>query len=160
MSTVTFFPLFTRRAAVMAAGVLLTGGLAQAQPAPMSASGADTSVALREAVDRNPDPGIVEIDLEARVAEVEVEAGLKVKAWTYDGGLPGPLIRTKVGDRLIVHFKNQSAGGHHHPLARRARADRDGRRPRHLTTRDEDRATCSPTTSWCAMPDSSGITRT
>ncbi len=27
-------------------------------------------------------------------------------AWTYDGGLPGPIIRTKVGDRLIVHFTN------------------------------------------------------
>jgi FtsP/CotA-like multicopper oxidase with cupredoxin domain len=30
-----------------------------------------------------------------------------VSAWTYDGGLPGPLIRVKVGDRLIVHFSNQ-----------------------------------------------------
>ena len=66
-------------------------------------------MALREAVDRNPDPAIVEIDLAARLAEVEVEPGLKVKAWTYDGGLPGPLIRTKVGDRLIVHFKNELA---------------------------------------------------
>jgi FtsP/CotA-like multicopper oxidase with cupredoxin domain len=107
MSIITFVPLFTRRAAVVAAGLLLTAGLAQAQSGPASASGAVTSVALREAVDRNPDPTIVEIDLEARVAEVEVEAGLKVKAWTYDGGLPGPLIRTKVGDRLIVHFRNQ-----------------------------------------------------
>jgi FtsP/CotA-like multicopper oxidase with cupredoxin domain len=29
-----------------------------------------------------------------------------VEAWTYDGGLPGPLIRLRVGDRLIVHFSN------------------------------------------------------
>ncbi len=31
----------------------------------------------------------------------------RVRAWTYNGGLPGPLIRTKVGDRLIVHFMNE-----------------------------------------------------
>ena len=33
--------------------------------------------------------------------------GQKVEAWTYDGGLPGPLIRVRVGDRLIVHFTNK-----------------------------------------------------
>jgi FtsP/CotA-like multicopper oxidase with cupredoxin domain len=29
-----------------------------------------------------------------------------VRAWTYDGGIPGPLIRARVGDRVIVHFTN------------------------------------------------------
>ena len=38
------------------------------------------------------------------VAEVEVAPNTRVKAWTYDGLLPGPFIRAKVGDRLIVHF--------------------------------------------------------
>ena len=28
-------------------------------------------------------------------------------AWTYNGGIPGPLIKTRVGDRLIVHFRNE-----------------------------------------------------
>jgi FtsP/CotA-like multicopper oxidase with cupredoxin domain len=109
MTTVTFSLLFARRVGLTAAGLLMTTGLAQAQAIPTPAPGAPPPVSLREAVDRNPDPAIVEIDLEARLAEVEVEAGLKVKAWTYDGGLPGPLIRTKVGDRLIVHFRNQLA---------------------------------------------------
>ena len=62
---------------------------------------------LPEPADRNPDPRVVEIDLTARVAEVEVAPNTRVKAWTYDGLLPGPLIRAKVGDRLIVHFTNQ-----------------------------------------------------
>jgi FtsP/CotA-like multicopper oxidase with cupredoxin domain len=44
------------------------------------------------------------IDLTARVAEVEVATA--VQAWTYDGSITGPLIRTHVGDRLIVHFTN------------------------------------------------------
>src|SRR4029078_6393076 len=46
-------------------------------------------------------------DLVAKLAEVEVSPGLKAKAWTYDGGLPGPLIRAKVGNRVIVHFTNE-----------------------------------------------------
>src|SRR5262249_4894259 len=49
---------------------------------------------------------VVEINLDARVAKVEIAPGQIVEAYTYDGGLPGPLIRVKVGDRLIVHFSN------------------------------------------------------
>lgn len=66
----------------------------------------DVGVKPVEAVDRNPHPRIVEIDLDARVARVEIAPGRTVEAWTYDGGLPGPLIRVRVGDRLIVHFLN------------------------------------------------------
>jgi FtsP/CotA-like multicopper oxidase with cupredoxin domain len=66
----------------------------------------DASLRLPEAPDLNPDPRIVEIDLEAKLADVEIEPGRTVRAWTYNGGLPGPLIRVRVGDRLIVHFTN------------------------------------------------------
>jgi len=69
-------------------------------------AGWDKDVRLAEAVDRNPDPRIVEIDLDARIAPVEIAPGIRVDAWTYSGGLPGPLIRVRVGDRLIVHFVN------------------------------------------------------
>jgi FtsP/CotA-like multicopper oxidase with cupredoxin domain len=87
--------------------LLWPGASAVAQPGTsLAPAGWDDTIKLKEAVDRNPDPNIVEIDLEARIAEVEVAPGKVVRAWTYDGGLPGPLIRTKVGDRLIVHFTN------------------------------------------------------
>lgn len=68
--------------------------------------GWDRDFKLNEAVDRNADPKIVEIDLTARIAGVEIAPGKRVQAWTYDGGIPGPLIRAHVGDRLIVHFIN------------------------------------------------------
>jgi FtsP/CotA-like multicopper oxidase with cupredoxin domain len=63
-------------------------------------------VKLNALVDRNPDPKIVELDLTARLADIQID-GKTVHAWTYDGGIPGPLIKTHVGDRLIVHFKNE-----------------------------------------------------
>src|SRR5262249_12346973 len=62
---------------------------------------------LPEAVDRNSEPHVVEIDLEARVADVALASGERVQAFTYNGGIPGPLIRVRKGDRLIVHFTNQ-----------------------------------------------------
>jgi len=83
---------------------LLTSGLASAQSS--APSGWADGVKLNEPADRNPDPKIVEIDLTAKLADVQI-AGKLVHAWTYDGSLPGPLIRTRVGDRLIVHFRNQ-----------------------------------------------------
>src|SRR5262249_5004039 len=49
---------------------------------------------------------VLEIELEARIADVEIVPGFKTQAWTYNGGVPGPLIRAKVGDRLILHFTN------------------------------------------------------
>jgi FtsP/CotA-like multicopper oxidase with cupredoxin domain len=63
-------------------------------------------LALRPVVDLNPDPNTLELNLEARVSNVELIPGKPTAMWTYDGGVPGPLIRAKVGDRLIVHFKN------------------------------------------------------
>jgi FtsP/CotA-like multicopper oxidase with cupredoxin domain len=66
----------------------------------------DAELKLVEADDVNPDPKIVEIRLEARVASLEIVPGVRTNAWTYNGGLPGPLIRARRGDRIIVHFSN------------------------------------------------------
>jgi len=94
-----------RRISIGLVGLVLAGSVASAQS--LAPKDWDANVRLATAVDRNPDPHILEIDLTARVAEVEITPGKRVKAWTYDGGLPGPLIRATVGDRVIVHFVNQ-----------------------------------------------------
>ena len=56
--------------------------------------------------DLNPDPNVVEVELEARVATLEVKAGLQTEVWTYNGSLPGPLIRARKGQTLVVRFTN------------------------------------------------------
>jgi len=97
------------RLPLVAAALLVTWIAPAAAQTPMRYAPADwdAGVRLAEAPDRNPDPHIVEVDITAKVAEVEVAPGKKARAWTYNGGVPGPLIRTKVGDRLIVHFTNE-----------------------------------------------------
>ena len=68
--------------------------------------GWDAGMALTTVADLNPDPHVVEVNLVAREADVEIGRGERVHAWTYNGSLPGPVIRARVGDRLIVHFTN------------------------------------------------------
>lgn len=63
-------------------------------------------IALQTAPDLNADPHVVEVNIEARLAQAEFVSGKLTSVWTYNGGVPGPLLRGKAGDRLIVHFKN------------------------------------------------------
>jgi len=82
---------------------------------------------LQQLVDINPDPHIVEINLEAREDYVEMIPGVPSKVYTYNGTVPGPLIRGTVGDTLIVHFTNnlpEPTTIHWHGL--RLPADMDG----------------------------------
>ena len=68
--------------------------------------GWDEDLALAIPRDLNPDPDVLEIELEARITDMEIVPGTRTPVWTYGGTLPGPLIRAKVGDRVIVHFTN------------------------------------------------------
>ena len=82
---------------------------------------------LQVAEDINSDSDIVEINLEAREDYVEIEPGISTKVYTYNGSVPGPLIRARVGDTLIVHFTNnlpEPTTIHWHGL--RLPADMDG----------------------------------
>jgi FtsP/CotA-like multicopper oxidase with cupredoxin domain len=93
--------------ALTAIAVVAWAAAASAQtPESFAPAGWDANVRLADARDSNPDARIVEVSLTAQIAEIEVAPGAKAKAWTYDGHLPGPLIRAHVGDRVIVHFTN------------------------------------------------------
>ena len=63
-------------------------------------------LAMNVPEDLNPDPNVLEIELEAKITEIELMTGKPTPVWTYNGTLPGPLIRAKVGDRIIIRFKN------------------------------------------------------
>lgn len=57
-------------------------------------------------------PSVKEFHLEAVEKELELYPGKRVKAWTYDGQLPGPLVRVTEGDLVRVHFTNHHALPH------------------------------------------------
>ena len=78
----------------------------EAPDEPEVLEGWDRNVALSQLTDEDPAPDVVEVSLEARVQRVEMEPGHEVELWTYEGSMPGPLIRAKVGDTLKVHFTN------------------------------------------------------
>ena len=61
---------------------------------------------LTLAEDLDPSPDVIRLEFEARVQEVELRTGKTTPAWTYNGVVPAPLIKAKVGDRLIVNFTN------------------------------------------------------
>jgi FtsP/CotA-like multicopper oxidase with cupredoxin domain len=53
------------------------------------------------------EPELKEFHLVAKETEVELQPGLKVKAWTYNGTMPGPEIRVKEGDHVRVTLTNE-----------------------------------------------------
>ena len=52
------------------------------------------------------EPQIVRIDLEAVEIEGQLADGTTYTYWTFNGQVPGPFLRVRVGDTLEVHMKN------------------------------------------------------
>ena len=102
------FERHIRRAALIAvSAVMMCTSTARGETARrLQSEGWSAGLDMVAAADTNPDPRVVEINLDARIAPVEIAPGQTVDAWTYGGRVPGPLIRLRVGDRLIVHFTN------------------------------------------------------
>ncbi|MBZ4420657.1 multicopper oxidase family protein [Myxococcus sp. RHSTA-1-4] len=90
-------------------------------------AGWDSDIAPPTAEDLDPSPGIVEVALEARLATREILPGVRTEVWTYNGGIPGPTLRARRGDRLVVRFTNhlpEPTTVHWHGL--RVAAEMDG----------------------------------
>jgi hypothetical protein len=83
---------------------------AKAQPTSLAPTDWDQGLTLSEAHDNNPDPKIVEIDLTARIAEVDVAAGHTVRAWT-----PSALWWCSMSDQRVwmfhCHILDHADGG-------------------------------------------------
>lgn len=66
----------------------------------------DADLRMNIPVDLNPDPDVLELAFDAQLADIEFLPGHTTPAWTYGGTVPGPLIKAKLGDRIIIHFTN------------------------------------------------------
>jgi FtsP/CotA-like multicopper oxidase with cupredoxin domain len=81
-------------------------GCGAPEPPAGQPAGWDAAVRLQSAQDDNADPNVFEMNLNARIGNVEILSGKPTPAWTYDGVLPGPFVRLTAGDKMIVHFQN------------------------------------------------------
>jgi nitrite reductase (NO-forming) len=83
-------PTFCRRATVLA---MLAFLLATGRPKP--ADSATRNFALR-----------------AERKRVDIGSGMTYEAWTYDGVVPGPLLRVKEGDEVEISLSNHTTDAH------------------------------------------------
>ena len=77
--------------------------------------------------DEDPATDVVEVSLVARAITKELVPGEPTTVWAYNGTSPGPLLRANVGDRVLVHFRNEldeATSVHWHGL--RVPAEMDG----------------------------------
>lgn len=54
----------------------------------------------------------VEVDLVAKPAKVTIAPKVKMRAWTFNGKVPGPAIRATEGDTIEVTLRNADEMGH------------------------------------------------
>ncbi len=66
----------------------------------------NSALELVRAVDENEDPGVFELTLTASETTKAFAMSPATPVWAYNGSVPGPLVEANVGDRLVVHFRN------------------------------------------------------
>src|SRR5262245_46939541 len=59
--------------------------------------------------DAEPEPGrqVLSVELEAREVDWSIAPGAVIRAWTFNGQVPGPVIEGRVGDVLEVRLVNR-----------------------------------------------------
>lgn len=84
-------------------------------------------------------PAVVEVRLNSSVETVEIKPGVQYKYWTFNGQVPGPFIRVRVGDTLEVHHTNADASGMPHNVDFHAVTGPGGGAPVTTVVRGEER---------------------
>jgi manganese oxidase len=118
---------------VMESGAAQHGGMPMMNAGQMSAAQMDTMMAVRtkqfpaktaglggEVLPPKVLPdGTKQFDLVSKIVDWELEPGKIVKAWTYNGAVPGPTLKANPGDKVRIVIKNElpeSTAIHFHGL--------------------------------------------
>lgn len=63
---------------------------------------------------RRRSPAKVSVEFDARIQDIALAPGISYRAWTFNGDVPGPFIRTRVGDTLEIGIVNSDPTGMPH----------------------------------------------
>jgi FtsP/CotA-like multicopper oxidase with cupredoxin domain len=85
----------------------LSGGLAAAALSPWRALASGIELpAIPQAPTRRPEPGLIEVDLDARAKSLPI-GSQRARLWTYGGSFPGRALEAREGETLRLHFTNR-----------------------------------------------------
>ncbi len=59
-----------------------------------------------------PSGHVVRVDIVLLDTTIEIQKDMRYQAWTFNGTIPGPVIRARVGDRIDVVLTNRAVMGH------------------------------------------------
>ena len=94
-------------AAALFAALALVACHSKTEETPDPNANWDAQVRLSKAQNTSTEANVVEVNLEAVEADIELKPGVKTHMWTYSGVFPGPTIEAKRGDTVIVNFTNK-----------------------------------------------------
>ena len=94
------------------------GTLRVGSPAPAGAAGPSV---VRDPADVPPPigdrpPTTIQVDLTTQEVTGQLADGATFTYFTFDGQVPGPMIRVRVGDRVELHLHNQTDSGFAHSI--------------------------------------------
>jgi len=89
------------------ATIALLQPFAAAGTLPPSSAGVADGAQPPLVEDLNPDPTIFEVDIVAEVTTHEYVSGVPTEVWAFNGSVPGPTIEARLGQTLVVHFRNE-----------------------------------------------------
>jgi len=100
-------------ATAMPAGMVMpvTPGAAVSLPPAKTVTAATISRAAASvpaAINRTS-PALVRVDLQTQEVTAEIEKGETYTYWTFNGSVPGPMLRVRVGDTVELHIKNSAS---------------------------------------------------
>ena len=89
-------------------------GRIQVVPGPRAATSATAPDIVRDPADLPPPiqarpPQIVRVNLNTVELKGQLDGKTTYTYWTFNGKVPGPFIRVRVGDTLEVHLKNDQS---------------------------------------------------
>jgi FtsP/CotA-like multicopper oxidase with cupredoxin domain len=76
-----------------------------------------------------PARSVVRAELWVAEQPVEVARDTRFEAWTFNGRVPGPVLRATEGDQLAIHLRNLGTRAHNLHLHGRHDVDQDGWQP-------------------------------